>query len=76
MVEKSGMIGTQAGAVMAVFGGLTLNELLAIGGFLLALASFVFQMFVTIYFKRQHLELARARLEADLDGRGGDDDDA
>lgn len=75
-MEKSGMVGTQAGAVMAVFGGLTLNELLAIGGFLLALASFVFQMFVTIYFKRQHLELARARLAADLDGRGGDDDDA
>ena len=73
-MEKSGLVGTQAGAVMAVFGGLTLNELLAIGGFLLALASFVFQMFVTIYFKRQHLELARARLAADLSGRGEDDD--
>lgn len=75
-MEKSGMVGTQAGAVMAVFGGLTLNELLAIGGFLLALASFVFQMFVTIYFKRQHLELARARLAADLDEQEGGDDDA
>lgn len=76
MIEKSGMVGTQAGAVMAVFGGLTLNELLAVGGFLLALASFVFQVCVTIYFKQQHLSLARARLEADLDGRGGEDDDA
>lgn len=75
-MEKSGMVGTQAGAVMAVFGGLTLNELLAIGGFLLALASFVFQVFITIYFKHQHLALARARLEADLEDRGEDDGDA
>lgn len=32
-MEKSGLEGTQAGAVMAVFGGLTLNELLAVGTF-------------------------------------------
>ncbi len=75
-MEKSGMVGTQAGAVMAVFGGLTLNELLAIGGFLLAAASFVFQVCVTIYFKRQHLALARARLAADLDEQGGGDDES
>lgn len=74
-MEKSGMVGTQAGAVMAVFGGLTLNELLAIGGFLLALASFVFQVGITIYFKHQHLALARARLAADLHEQGGGDDE-
>lgn len=73
-MEKSGMVGTQAGAVMAVFGGLTLNELLAIGGFLLALASFVFQVCVTVYFKQQHLALARARLAADLDGNPEEED--
>ncbi|MDO9007215.1 MAG: hypothetical protein Q7U80_03240 [Thiobacillus sp.] len=76
MMERGGLVGTQAGAVMAVFGGLTLNEMLAIGGFLLALASFVFQVGVTIYFKHQHLQLARARLSADLENRDGDDDDA
>lgn len=75
-MEKSGLTGTQVGAVIAIFGGLTLNELLAIGGFLLALASFVFQVFVTIYFKQQHLKLARARLAADIADKEGDDDDA
>lgn len=75
-MEKSGMVGAQVGAVIAIFGGWTLNELLAIGGFLLALASFVFQAFVTIYFKQQHLKLARARLAADIADKEGDDDDA
>lgn len=75
-MEKSGMVGTQAGALMAVFGGLTLNEMLAIGGFLLALASFVFQVLITIYFKHQHLQLARARMAADLENKEDEDDDA
>lgn len=75
-MEKSGMVGTQAGAVMAVFGGLTLNEMLAFGGFLLAIASFVFQVMVTLYYKHQHLQIARARLQADLENKEGEDDDA
>lgn len=66
MVERSGMVGTQVGGVMAVFGGLTLNEWLAIGGFMLACASFCFQVTVTIYFKQKHLRIAEARLQADL----------
>lgn len=66
MVERSGMVGTQVGGVMAVFGGLTLNEWLAIGGFMLACASFCFQVTVTIYFKQKHLRIAEARLASDL----------
>lgn len=76
VMEKGGLVGTQAGAVMAVLGGLTLNEMLAIGGFLLAMGSFVFQVGVTIYYKHQHLQLARARLAADLENQDGEDDDA
>lgn len=62
-MEKGGVVGTQVGGVMAVFGGLTLNEWLAIGGFLLACASFLFQVFVTLLYKERHYRLAVARLE-------------
>lgn len=74
MVERGGMVGTQVGGVMAIFGGMTLNEWLAIGGFMLACASFCFQVMVTIYFKQKHLRIAEARLQADLKESGEGDE--
>lgn len=62
MVERSGITGTQVGGIMAVVGGFTLNTWLGIGGFVLALLSFV----VTWHYKRKHYELALMRLKADL----------
>lgn len=75
-MEKSGVVGTQVGGVVAVFGGLTLNEWLAIGGFMLAVASFAFQVFVTLLYKERHYRLAVARLEKDLDNKEADDEHA
>ena len=74
-MERSGVAGTQVGGALALFGGMTLNELLAIGGFLLAVASFMFQVAVTLYYKQQHLKLAEARLAADLDDDGSGDNE-
>lgn len=74
-MERGGVVGTQVGGAIAFYGGMSLNELLAIGGFLLAVASFMFQVAVTLYFKQKHLKLAEARLAAELDPNGGDDDE-
>lgn len=76
VVEKSGMAGTVSGAAMAAAGSFTLNDLLAIGGFMLALVSVLFQVWATWFFKTRHLKIAEARLAADLKGAGGDDGDA
>lgn len=73
MLERSGMLGTQTGGIMAIIGGLTLNQWLSIGGFMLAVASFAFQVCVTLYFKFKHLKLAEERLRADLE-KGEDDE--
>ena len=56
-VEKVGVVGTQIGGGMAIFGGLTLNDTLAIAGFLLALVSVVVQ----IWYKERHYRLAKSR---------------
>lgn len=76
MVEKSGMVGAQAGGIMAVVGGFTFNEWLQIGGFMLALVSVMFQVWATWFFKIKHLKIAEARLAADLKETDGHDGDA
>jgi len=72
MLEKGGVAGTQAGGVIAVIGGLTLNEQLALGGFALAVFSFIFQVCVTVFYKERHYRLARIRLDAELEHRIGE----
>jgi hypothetical protein len=72
-LEKGGLTGTQIGGVMALIGGVTLNDLLAIAGFGLALFSVLFQVWATWYFKSKHLAIAQARLAADLKEAEGDD---
>lgn len=76
MAEKSGMAGSVSGAAMAAAGSLTLNDWLSVGGFMLAMASVLFQVWATWFFKTRHLRIAEARLAADLkemEGRNGDD---
>lgn len=73
-MEKTGMAGSQLGGVMAVVGHFTLNDLLAIAGFCLALVSVTFQIWATWYFKTRHLKIAEARLRAELDTSGEEDD--
>ena len=57
VTEKLGVAGTQIGGGMAIFGGLTLNDTLAVAGFLLALVSVVVQ----IWYKERHYRLAKSR---------------
>lgn len=45
----------------AVFLGMTANEAVAIGGFLVALLSMIISSTITYYFKSQHLKLAIER---------------
>lgn len=65
-MEKGSIAGTQIGGLLAVVGGLTLNQWLAIGGFLLALASFIFQAWISWYFKQKHYRLAELRLRNEI----------
>lgn len=66
MAEKSGVAGTVSGAAMATAGSFTVNDWLAIGGFMLAVVSVMFQVWATWFFKIKHLRIAEARLAADL----------
>lgn len=72
-MERGGVVGTQVGGAIAVVGGFTLNELMAVAGFALACVSFCFQVFVTIYYKEKHYRLAVARLENDLEEKADDE---
>lgn len=67
MVEKTSIAGTQIGGLLAVVGGLTLNQWLAIGGFVMAVLSFAFQAWITWYYKEKHLRLAELRLQNELE---------
>ena len=66
MVEKSSIAATQIGGLMAVIGGLTLTQWLAIGGFMLAVVSFLFQAWITWFYKEKHYRLALMRAEHEL----------
>lgn len=74
VIEKGTMASTQIGAAASVFGFLSLNQWLAIGGFALAVLSFIFQVCCTIYFKSKHLQIAEERFKADLQGKSDPDD--
>lgn len=76
MVEKTSIAGTQIGGLLAVVGGLTLNQWLAIGGFLMAVLSFIFQAWITWYYKEKHLKLAEIRLQNELRQQGHDSEEA
>lgn len=61
VVTKAASAATYAGSGAAVLFGLTANEFAAIGGVVIALCG----LLVNIYFKHQHLKLARQTAKAD-----------
>lgn len=70
---NTGIAGSVIGWLTASAGALTLNDMLAIGGFIVALVSVLFQIWATWYFKSRHLKIAEARLAAELADTGEDD---
>lgn len=57
MVEKAASAATYGGSASAVFFGLTANEFAAIGGLATALVG----LLINVWFKFQHLELAKKK---------------
>lgn len=57
-VEKSAAVTTQAGAVLAVVGGLSLNEWAAVVGIVIGMLSFAVNVYVS--FRRLRIEEAAA----------------
>lgn len=70
---QTGIAGSIVGWLTASTGALTLNDMLAVGGFMVALVSVSFQIWATWFFKSRHLRIAEARLAADLSDTGEDD---
>ena len=65
---KVAQTATYVGSASAVFFGLTANELAAIGGLVLGALGLVVNAVINVYFKHQHLKLARERMERETDG--------
>jgi len=58
---KAASVATYGGSSVAVIFGLTANEFAAVSGVVIALCG----LLVNIYFKHQHLKIARASAKAD-----------
>ena len=58
-VTKAASVATYSGSATAVFFGLTANEFAALGGLAIA----VIGLLVNIWFKMQHLKIARKQAE-------------
>lgn len=63
ITAKAASAATYGGSGAAVIFGLTANEFAAISGVVIALVG----LLVNIYFKHQHLKIARASAKADED---------
>lgn len=72
-VEAAAAKTVYASSGAAVLLGMTANELAAIGGLIVAFLALIINAGVNIYFKSQHLKLARKKA-ALADGGVGDDD--
>jgi hypothetical protein len=64
LIERAAQTATYGGSAGAVFFGLSANEFAAIAGVLIGVLGLILQAAITIYFKHQHLALARAAAEA------------
>lgn len=66
VIEKTASAATYGGSATAVFFGLTANEFAAVGGLIIALIG----LLVNIWFKFQHLDLAKRQsgVYGDKDG--------
>ena len=63
LLSKTATTATYTGSASAVIFGLSANEFAAVAGVLIALAGLV----VNIWFKAQHLKIARQKAEANED---------
>lgn len=63
-MERTTSVATYAGSGTAFIGGLSANEFAALGGLAVAILAFAINVSITIYFKRQHLKLARDAIES------------
>lgn len=61
VASKAANAATYAGSSAALFFGLTANEIAAFGGLFIAMIG----LLVNIWFKHQHLQIAKAKLLAD-----------
>lgn len=61
---KATSAATYGGSAVSFLGGYTANDIAAYGGLCFAALAFLANLAITIYFKRQHLHLARAAVES------------
>ena len=59
VITKTSSVATYGGSASAVFFGLTANEFAALGGLAIA----VIGLFINIWFKYQHLKIAKKKLD-------------
>ena len=64
LIERAAQTVTYGGAGGAVFFGMTANEFAAVAGVLIGVVGLILQAGITIYFKRQHLAIARSAAAA------------
>lgn len=62
-VSKASATAAYGGSGAAVYFGMAAHELAAIGGLVVAVLGLVVNVSISIYFKRQHLQLARQRFQ-------------
>lgn len=63
VLGKAASAATYGGSGAAVYFGMTANEIAAFGGLLIAFTG----LLINVWFKHQHLKLAKAKLEAELE---------
>ncbi|WP_407280621.1 hypothetical protein U5817_10075 [Aromatoleum evansii] len=73
VLTKTANTATLAAAGNAIYLGLTANELAAIGGLIVAVLSMVIGHAINVWFKYQHLQIARAK--AGIPALDGGDDE-
>lgn len=57
---------TYGSSLVALFGGMTTNDVAMIGGLMVGVATFA----VNCYFKREHLKIARRNAEQEAEKKG------
>lgn len=69
MTDKPSTVASYAASGTALFAGLSANEFAAVAGAACAILTFI----ANLWFKYQHLQLARARVESAAEEVEGDD---
>lgn len=67
VAAKAGNTVTYTAASIATLGGLTMNELVAVAGLVIAIVSMIITHAMNWWFKWQHLKLARERAASEGD---------